>query len=171
MFHFPRCSNFVDMIGLDDDIPTWGQCQSAETLCPVPAPPVPAAQCSARTPKQFNNAGKQKEKEQFNLTWCIVWKCLNIKMAQLDVGNPANFSRLGGQLWGRSQGTLDTDKTYQKYQISVVDYKLELETNVIRRFGLVSIVSYSCPSLMIISSASQFHVYLPWGQRPFSIVS
>ena len=39
-----------------------------------------------------------------------------------------------------------------------VAYYLELETNAIRRFGLVSIVS-------------QFHVYLPWGQRPFSIVS
>ena len=36
---------------------------------------------------------------------------------------------------------------------------------------LVSIVSYSRPSLMIIVSASQFHVYLLWGQRPFSIVS
>ena len=40
--------------------------------------------------------------------------------------------------------------------------KLELETNAIRRFGLVSIVSYSRPSLMIIASASQFHVYLQW---------
>ena len=48
---------------------------------------------------------------------------------------------------------------------------LELETNAIRRFRLVSIVSYSRPSLMIIASVSQFHVYLPWGQRPFSIVS
>ena len=41
----------------------------------------------------------------------------------------------------------------------------------IRSFAKVSIVSYSRPSLMIIASASQFHVYLPWGQRPFSIVS
>ena len=32
---------------------------------------------------------------------------------------------------------------------------------------LVSIVSYSW---LIIVSASQFHIYLPWGQRPFSIV-
>ena len=47
----------------------------------------------------------------------------------------------------------------------------ELETNAIRRFGLVSIVSYSRSSLMIIASAPQFHVYLLWGQRPFSIVS
>ena len=38
-------------------------------------------------------------------------------------------------------------------------------------FGLVSIVSYSCPSLMIIASGTQFHIYLLWGQRPFSIVS
>ena len=37
--------------------------------------------------------------------------------------------------------------------------------------GLVSIVSYSCPSLMIIASRTQFHVERPWGQRPFSIVS
>ena len=39
---------------------------------------------------------------------------------------------------------------------------LELETKVIRRFAKVSIVSYSRPSLMIIASASQFHVYLLW---------
>ena len=50
-------------------------------------------------------------------------------------------------------------------------YILELETKAIRRFAKVSIVSYSRPSLMIIASASQFHVYLPWGRRPFSIVS
>ena len=37
--------------------------------------------------------------------------------------------------------------------------------------GLVSIVSYSRPSLMIIASRTQFHVERPWGQRPFSIVS
>ena len=37
--------------------------------------------------------------------------------------------------------------------------------------GLVSIVSYSRPSLMIIASRIQFHVERPWGQRPFSIVS
>ena len=35
---------------------------------------------------------------------------------------------------------------------------------------MVSIVSYSRPSLMINASRTQFHVYLPWGQRPFSIV-
>ena len=37
--------------------------------------------------------------------------------------------------------------------------------------GLVSIVSYSHPSLMIIALWTQFHVYLPWGKCPFSIVS
>ena len=37
-------------------------------------------------------------------------------------------------------------------------YQIELETNVIRRFGFFSIVSYSRPSLMIIASVSQFHV-------------
>ena len=43
----------------------------------------------------------------------------------------------------------------------------------IRRFvmGLVSIVSYSLPSLMMIASRTQFHIERPWGQRPFSIVS
>ena len=49
--------------------------------------------------------------------------------------------------------------------------QLELETKAIRRFAKVSIVSYSRPSLMIFVLASQYHVYLPWGQRPFSIVS
>jgi len=34
----------------------------------------------------------------------------------------------------------------------------------------VSLVSYSRPSLMIIALASQFHIYLPWDHRPFSIV-
>ena len=48
---------------------------------------------------------------------------------------------------------------------------LELEMKAIRRFAKVSIVSYSFPSLMTIASASQFHVYLPWGQHLFSIVS
>ena len=48
---------------------------------------------------------------------------------------------------------------------------LELETKVKQRFAKVSIVSYICLSLMIIGSASQFHVHLPWGQRRFSIVS
>ena len=48
--------------------------------------------------------------------------------------------------------------------------------NSVRRImgGLVSIVSIAydnCPSLMIIASASQFHIYLPWCQRQFSIVS
>ena len=50
------------------------------------------------------------------------------------------------------------------------DQLLELETKAIQRFAKVSIVSYSRPSLMIIALASQFHVYLPWSQRPFSIV-
>ena len=36
---------------------------------------------------------------------------------------------------------------------------------------LVSIVSYSCSSLMVIALVSQFHIYLVWGQQPFSIVS
>ena len=59
-------------------------------------------------------------------------------------------------------------KVEECYQFVCV---LELETKAIRRFEKVSIVSYSRPSLMIIASGSQFHVYLPWGQRPFSIVS
>ena len=37
--------------------------------------------------------------------------------------------------------------------------------------GLVSIVSYSRPSLMIIALGTQFYVYLLWGQRLFSRVS
>ena len=37
--------------------------------------------------------------------------------------------------------------------------------------NVVSIVSYSRPSLLIIVSGTQFHVERPWGQRPFSIVS
>ena len=49
--------------------------------------------------------------------------------------------------------------------------RLELESKVKRRFAKVSIVSYSRLFLMIIASASQFHVYLPWGQHPFSKVS
>ena len=58
-----------------------------------------------------------------------------------------------------------------KVSSTPVLFLIELETKVKQRFAKVSIVSYSCPSLMIIASASQFHVYLPWGQRPFSIVS
>ena len=56
--------------------------------------------------------------------------------------------------------------------VNIVHHSVELETNAIRRFRLVSIVSYySRPSLMIIASVSQFHVYLQWGQCLFSIVS
>ena len=50
-------------------------------------------------------------------------------------------------------------------------YPVELETQAVRRFAKVSIVSYSRPSLMIIALASQFHVYLSYGQCLFSIVS
>ena len=49
--------------------------------------------------------------------------------------------------------------------------RVELETRVKQRFMKVSIVSYSHLSLMIIASRTQFHVYLPWGQGLFSIVS
>ena len=63
---------------------------------------------------------------------------------------------------------------------------VELATKAIRRFakiseswrrpllgpgGLVSIVPYSQPPLMIIALASQFHVYLLWSQCPLSKVS
>ena len=53
----------------------------------------------------------------------------------------------------------------------ILQLQVELETKAIRRFAKVSIVSYSRLSLMIIASASQFHIYLSWGQRQFSIVS
>ena len=36
--------------------------------------------------------------------------------------------------------------------------------------GLVIIVFCSRLSLMVIASASQYHIYFPWGQCPFSIV-
>ena len=39
------------------------------------------------------------------------------------------------------------------------------------RGGLVSIVSYSHPPIVIIVSRTKFHVERPWGQRLFSIVS
>ena len=47
--------------------------------------------------------------------------------------------------------------------------RIELETNAIRRFGLVSIVSFRRPSLMIIPSASQFHVYTYHGVNVWSV--
>ena len=68
-----------------------------------------------------------------------------------------------------------TPKTFLNIQVSssfnLHSGLLELETKAFRRFAKFSIVSYNRPSLMIIVSASQFHVYLPWGQHPFSIVS
>ena len=54
---------------------------------------------------------------------------------------------------------------------SQAGYLLELETKVKWRFAKVSIVSFSRSSFMIIALASQFYVYLPWSQCPFSIVS
>ena len=50
--------------------------------------------------------------------------------------------------------------------VSKVDVKLGCRP----KGWLVSIVSFIRPSIMIIASASQFHVYLLWGQYPFSIV-
>ena len=44
--------------------------------------------------------------------------------------------------------------------IAIVRYSLELGTKAIRRFAKFSIVSYSRPSLMIIASAFQVHIYL-----------
>ena len=75
---------------------------------------------------------------------------------------------------GREQGREVEDKKLVFSAFSplfVAASSLELETKAIRRFAKVSIVSYSRQSLMIIASAFQFHVYLLWGQRPFSIVS
>ena len=76
----------------------------------------------------------------------------------------------------RSRGdTLDCKDKAQCLEIMVGFLKLgsglELETKAIRRFAKISIVSYSRPSFVTFASASQFHVYLPWGQSPFSIVS
>ena len=49
---------------------------------------------------------------------------------------------------------------------------VELQTKVKRRFAKVSLVSYSRPSLMIVGVGVPIsHLYLTWGQRPFSIVS
>ena len=47
--------------------------------------------------------------------------------------------------------------------------QVELETKAIRRFA--KILQSRRRPLLIIASASQFHVYLPWGKYPFSIVS
>ena len=48
---------------------------------------------------------------------------------------------------------------------------LELEREVKRRFSKVNTVSCSRPFPITITLASQFHVNLLWGQRPFSVVS
>ena len=59
-----------------------------------------------------------------------------------------------------------------KQVLTHVDMKLVIgHWSKVIRDGLVSIVSYSHPSFMTFETASQFHVYLLWGQCPFSIVS
>ena len=52
---------------------------------------------------------------------------------------------------------------HEMHKVPVYVSSIELETKAIRRFLKVSIVSYSRPSLMIIASVSQYHVYLPLG--------
>ena len=49
--------------------------------------------------------------------------------------------------------------------------KVHTSTFTLKTGGLVIILSYSRPSLMIIASGTQFHVERPLGQYPFSIVS
>ena len=70
---------------------------------------------------------------------CWTWRPTPSAAAPATTSRPGTSSRATGR-WG-----------------------LELNKKVKRRFGQVSIVSNS---LMIIVSASQFHVYLPWGQCP-----
>ena len=73
---------------------------------------------------------------------------------------------------GLRRGHHDLQRQVPPVLIQVLDQsEIELKTNAIRMFAKVSIVSYSRPSLMIIASAFQFHVYLPWGQHLFRIVS
>ena len=74
---------------------------------------------------------------------------------------PLLWTRLRGDLPGyladsEADGVIVINWYHRQFRLPI-----ELETNAIRRFGLVSIVSYCRPSLMIIASVSQFHVYLP----------
>ena len=58
-----------------------------------------------------------------------------------------------------NQAGYTTAYTWLRVKSKWIYCAVELETKAIRRFAKVSIVSYS-PSLMIIASVSQFHVYL-----------
>ena len=60
---------------------------------------------------------------------------------------------------------LNTESLSRDLQHTASGAALELATKVKRRFAKVSIVFYSRPSLMIIASASQFHIYLPWDKH------
>ena len=103
--------------------------------------------------------------------------------AQLSVGHYYKYwATLGGEV-SVPRSFIVVHRSYR------LDWVLELETKVmqmipkisqsrrmplLRSYGtgrLVSIVSYSRPSLTIIVLRTQFHVERPWGQRPFSIVS
>ena len=64
----------------------------------------------------------------------------------------------------------DHDFVTQRHSCSPQLQPVELEKEVKQRFAKVSKVSYSLLSLMINVPASQFHIYLPWGQRPFSVL-
>ena len=58
-----------------------------------------------------------------------------------------------------------------KFDVAHTSLLTRAQVRTILLGGLVSIVSYSRPSLMIIASRTQFHVERPWGKRRFSIVS
>ena len=60
---------------------------------------------------------------------------------------------------------MGVDPTVRRCEIGTLTQKS------LRTGRLVSIVSYSRPSLMIIALQTQFHIYIPWGQHPLSIVS
>ena len=99
---------------------------------------------------------------------CADHNCPSSNHCRLCVCGHVWEGETGGRLLDRDLQHLPLQRRSIRLHQEIVSLhlqtRLELETKV-------SIVSYSCPSLMIIALASQFHVYLPWGQRPFSIVS
>ena len=127
--------------------PLWRSCLPCSSFWP--------SQVTARTHASINPFSRGRDLETFS------WDCAENKLFVLAV--LIYFVEYIAPPWiimiTLLSGGVDTRAWNEGY------------LKVREDFGLVSIVSYCCPSLMIIAPASQFHIYLPWGKCLFSIVS
>ena len=98
-----------------------------------------------------------------------------VAVARLELQMIHRFSLTRAFSWLKVPTSTCTFKTLLRHyaEQSLTPRSLNVKLGPLRKGtgGLVSIVSYSRPSLMIIAPRTQFHVEKTWGQRSFNIVS